>query len=50
MKNEYVSPEFEVLKITMEDVILGSTEETIPEIIGGDTPDPNPDPPSLDDF
>lgn len=41
MKNEYVSPEFELFKVTLEDVILASTEETIPEIIGGDTPDPS---------
>ncbi|MBQ5347697.1 MAG: hypothetical protein IIU39_06595 [Ruminococcus sp.] len=37
MKKEYVSPEFDLFKVTLEDVILASIlEETIPEIIGGD--------------
>ncbi len=36
MKKEYVSPDFNSFKVTLDDIILGSTEETIPEIIGGD--------------
>ncbi len=36
MKKEYLCPEFEKHEVTLEDVILGSTEERIPEIIGGD--------------
>lgn len=47
MKKEYISPEFEKFKITLEDVILSSIlEETIPEVIGGDEEgggDPLPD-------
>lgn len=36
MKKEYVSPDFKAFKVTLDDIILQSTEETIPEIIGGD--------------
>lgn len=50
MKNEYVSPEFEVLKVDMiEDVLQTSPlESQIPSTIGGGGEDPNPDP--LPDF
>jgi hypothetical protein len=36
MKKEYLCPEFEKIDVTLVDVLLGSVEETIPEIIGGD--------------
>ena len=37
MRKEYTSPELEMVKFTMRDVILASIiEETIPEVIGGD--------------
>lgn len=37
MKKEYKSPEFELFKVTLKDVILASIlEEKIPEVIGGD--------------
>ena len=37
MRKEYVTPELETVKFTLRDVILASiTEETLPEVIGGD--------------
>ena len=36
MRKEYITPELEVVKITMKDVIMASIiEETLPEVIGG---------------
>lgn len=37
MKKEYLSPEFDIFKVTLEDVILASIlEDPIPSDIGGD--------------
>ena len=50
MKKEYLCPEFEKIDVTLVDVLLGSVEETIPEIIGGDSGGDNPGDPILDGF
>lgn len=40
MKKRYISPELEVIRYTLIDVLSSSpTEETIPEVIGGGSGD-----------
>lgn len=40
MKKLYITPEMEIEKFTLKDVILASIEGSIPEIIGPSIPDP----------